>query len=152
MPSHSVRNDLPCTLHRITDVVLLVRISAVSVNVPCRHIFCAQCIIHRWARHVGSTVAGLSEDFLCPKCDAPLLPIVDRAKRSMLNIPICKDRTVERLITQMSEDVSRGIKEYSEELIGIAGAKGRDMIGEWSSLGPGWNLRKNYEKQVKRLL
>ena len=120
------------------------------MNVPCRHIFCVECIIHRWARHVGLTVAGLSEDFLCPKCDTPLLPIVDRAKQSMLNIPICKDHMVERLISQMSEDISRGIKEYSEELIGIVGAKGRDMIAEWSSLRPGW--RENYEKQVQCLL
>ena len=94
----------------------------------------------------------LSRDSLCLKCDTPLFPIVDWVKQSMLNIPICKDHLVEWLIMQILEDISRGTKEYSEELIAIAGEKGKDMIAKWNSLEPGWNMRENYKKQVKPLL
>ena len=68
-------------------------------------------------------------DFLCLKYDTPLFLIIDQAKQSMLNTPICKDHTVEWLITQMSKDVSRGIKEHSKKLIGVAEENGKDMIG-----------------------
>src|SRR6266568_5617237 len=93
-----------------SDVFIFFRIRAVSVNVPCRHIFCADCIVDKWSEHISSE--GRDETlgpFLCPVCATPLLPIVDRGRRSVLNMPVHEDQTAQRLISSMIEDISNGV-------------------------------------------
>ena len=95
---------------------------AMTVNVPCRHLFCTVCIIQKWAIHASSVGndEGLGE-FLCPKCDAPLLPIVDRGKHTMLNIPIYEDKMAQRFMLQILKEILIGVQKYPQELKSLGG-------------------------------
>ena len=111
---------------------------AMTVNVPCRHLFCALCIIQEWATHAGSVGdgEGLGE-FLCPKCDAPLLPIVDRGKRTMLNIPIYEDKMAQRFMLQMSEEILIVVQKYPRELRSLGGGRWHWIVDDWPRCSPG---------------
>lgn len=114
------------------------RLHAVTVNTSCRHIFCADCLLERWAIHQGSSDNEENRgECICPLCQAPLPAIIDRGQRTILNIPICEDKQSQRLIQKMSQDISSKMDLYAEELRGIGGEMGKELVNEWNTRGPG---------------
>jgi len=103
--------------------------------------------VKKWSEHIGSDVGrSISEDFCCPVCNLPLPPLIDRGRRSVMNMPFYEDTMAQRIISTMKDEISTGVKKYPDELHGLGGNKAEELLSDWFDRGAGSAMRECYEE------
>ena len=108
------------------------RIWAASVNGLCGHQLCAGCIMMQWVQ-CARTNARMDE-FDCPVCCQSLPGIVERSNQTRENMPFWEDSRTQHLITELVEEVTKGINKHGDEIEHLGGEDGHDTLKEWKDV------------------